>query len=142
MVKRDLSGLLQIYVVAGFYILIWTLGLSKLITGTRVYWAQYSFFIKLVDIFSLLFLLVALVVSFYQLVHHHKKWLRLERARRKPEVFPLYEPQPSYALALLGWWDPTSPEEDIGSSRYHSDRTDFISSSRCVGSDFYSRDDC
>jgi hypothetical protein len=102
MVKRDLIGLLRIYGVAGFYILIWTLGLSRFITGTREYWAQNSFSIKLIDIFSLLFLLVALVVSLFLLVHYHKKWLRLERARRKPEVLPLYEPQPSYPQALQG----------------------------------------
>src|SRR6266702_1844682 len=102
MIKRDLSGLLQIYGVAGFYILIWTLGLFKVIFGIREFWAQNSFFFKLVAISSLLFLLVALVVSFYLLVHYHKNWLRMERARSKPEVFPLYEPQPSYAPALQG----------------------------------------
>ncbi len=102
MIKRDLSGLLQIYGVAGFYILIWTLGLFKVIFGIREFWAQNSFFFKLVAISSLLFLLVALVVSFHLLVHYHKNWLRLERARRKPEVFPLYEPQSSYAPALQG----------------------------------------
>ncbi len=102
MVKRDLFGLLQIYGVAGFYILIWTLGLFKVIFGIREFWAQNSFFFKLVAISSLLFLLVALVVSFYLLVHYHKNWLRLERARRKSEEFPLYEPQPSYAPALQG----------------------------------------
>src|SRR5260370_9935757 len=102
MIKRDLYGLLQIYGVAGFYILIWSLGLLKVIFGIREFWAQNSFFFKLVAISSLLFLLVALVVSFHLLVHYHKNWLRLERARRKPEVFPLYEPQSSYAPALQG----------------------------------------
>lgn len=100
MVKRDLSGLLQIYGVAGFYISIWTLGLFKVIFGIREFWAQNSFFFKLVATSSLLFLLVALIVSFYLLAHYHKKWLHLERARRNSYGFPLYEPQPSYALAL------------------------------------------
>jgi hypothetical protein len=100
MVKRDLSGLLQIYGVAGFYISIWTLGLFKVIFGIREFWVQNSLLFKLVAISSLLFLLVALVVSFFLLVRYHKNWLRLERARRIPEAFPLYEPQPSYALAL------------------------------------------
>jgi hypothetical protein len=102
MVKRDLFGLLRIYGVAGFSILLWTLGLSRVILGTREYWAQNSFSFKLVDIFSLLFLLFALVVSFFLLVHHHKNWLCLERARRKLDVLPLYEPQPSYAPAPQG----------------------------------------
>jgi hypothetical protein len=102
MVKRDLFGLLRIYGVAGFSILLWTLGLSRVILGTREYWAQNSFSFKLVDIFSLLFLLFALVVSFFLLVHYHKNWLCLERARRKPDVLPLYEPRPSYAPAPQG----------------------------------------
>src|SRR5258708_39055579 len=102
MVKRDRFSLLQIYGVAGFYIFIWTLGLFKVIFGIREFWAPNSFFFILVAISSLLFLLVALVVSFFLLVHYHKNWLRLERARRKPDVLPLYEPQPSYAPAPQG----------------------------------------
>lgn len=102
MVKRDLFGLLRIYCVAGVFILPCTLELPRFIIGTRVFWAQNSFFFKLVDILSILFLLFTIVVSLFMLVKYHKNWLRLERARRKPDLLPLYEPQPSYAPALQG----------------------------------------
>lgn len=102
MIKRDFCGLLHIYSLAGSFLLVWGFCLSRFISNTQRYWAQNNLVFRQVDICALLLLLFALRISLFLLVRSHQNWLRLERARQRPDALPLYKAQPSHDWSLHG----------------------------------------
>ncbi|HVB72501.1 MAG TPA: hypothetical protein VNE38_03000 [Ktedonobacteraceae bacterium] len=100
MVKRNIIGLLRLYILHGFYILLGAMVFYTFLFTWQVGGTLQDFTLTALAILMMIIWLVLVVFSIFSLIKQHKQWQGVERARMSPESLSLYASQSSYAPVL------------------------------------------